>query len=324
MRFCLTIMLLCLLCAGAENTVSRQELRIAQYVEGGSDHGHIWSSFPGALSSLLKHISTECNCNISTEPVVLGDLADKAIADYPFIYINASDCRIWTFSEETIANLRKYLENGGFIFIDAGITASFLREHPELAASHSYAEWEASPEVKALFEKVLPGKTFTPLDRKDDIFRIYYKGLPDPSVLPDSVREYVIKEKWPEGTYSAVAIKLNGRIAVLCTPIIAMGWGRNALGQWATNIQFRVLEQTEGLNQILQNAAYSGARFEVAREDGGKDIVYCQKEALPAWCMEPGGRWRVFRYYSSREISDYTHVFYTRLGTNIILYALTQ
>jgi len=32
----------------------------------------------------------------------------------------------------------------------------------------------------------------------------------------------------------------------------------------------------------------------------------------------------VFRYYASREISDFAHVFYTRLGTNILLYALTR
>ena len=32
----------------------------------------------------------------------------------------------------------------------------------------------------------------------------------------------------------------------------------------------------------------------------------------------------MFRYYASREISDYTHEFYTRLGTNIILFAIMQ
>ena len=322
MRLCIAIISFLALMGIAED--ARPEIRIAQYVEGGNARGLLWSSYPGALSSLLKHVSTECKCNIVPEPAVIGDFTDSRLADYPFIYINAADCREWSFSEEAIAKLRDYLENGGFIFIDAGITASFLREHPELAASHSYAEWEASPEIKTLFEKVLPGNPFMPLDRKHPLFSIYYKGLPDTAKLPDTVRDYVEKEKWPEGTYSAVAIRLNGRMAVLCTPIIAMGWARNELGQWKTNIQFRVLEQTEGLDQVLKNAAYSGAKFEVVREDGGKDIVYCQKEALPAWCMEPGGRWRVFRYYASREISDYTHEFYTRLGTNIILYAILQ
>ena len=45
---------------------------------------------------------------------------------------------------------------------------------------------------------------------------------------------------------------------------------------------------------------------------------------MPSWANEPGGKWRVFRYYGSREISDFAHTFYTQFGTNIILYALTH
>ncbi|MEM4248222.1 MAG: hypothetical protein QXH80_03060, partial [Candidatus Nanoarchaeia archaeon] len=74
----------------------------------------------------------------------------------------------------------------------------------------------------------------------------------------------------------------------------------------------------------LRSAAYSGARYEAVLEDGRKDIVYCQTEALPAWVQEPDGRWRVFRYYQSNEISDFAHVFYTRLGINIFVYAYTH
>ena len=62
----------------------------------------------------------------------------------------------------------------------------------------------------------------------------------------------------------------------------------------------------------------------MTREDGGKDIIYCQEAALPAWAQAPDGNWRVFRYYASQEISDFAHQFYTQLGTNIIVYALTN
>jgi len=96
------------------------------------------------------------------------------------------------------------------------------------------------------------------------------------------------------------------------------------LGGWVTNIRFRIREGTEGLSDYLRKAAYSGARFEVTREDGAKDTIYCQKHALPAWVQEPGGRWRVFRYYGSREISDFAHEFYTRLGVNILAYAMSH
>ena len=116
-------------------------------------------------------------------------------------------------------------------------------------------------------------------------------------------------------------IRLNGRLAVICTPVIAMGWGRSARG-WETTISFRALEGTENLGEVLETAPYSGPRFEVTREDGGKDAIYCQGNALPAWSQAPTGLWRVFRYYKSEQISDFTHVFYTRLGINILLTAL--
>ncbi len=111
---------------------------------------------------------------------------------------------------------------------------------------------------------------------------------------------------------------------MLVTPIVAMGWGKNSLNQWETTIRFRILEGSKGLPELLANAAYSGPRFEVVREDGGKDVIYCQEGALPAWAQEPDGNWRVFRYYSSQEISDFAHVFYTRLGSNILVHALTN
>ena len=77
-------------------------------------------------------------------------------------------------------------------------------------------------------------KTFKSLPRSHKIYKVFYKGLPDPTVLPDTVREFVVNEKWPQGTYSAVGLEVNDRIAVLCTPIIAMGWGKRYDGEWET------------------------------------------------------------------------------------------
>jgi len=216
------------------------------------------------------------------------------------------------------------LGRGGFLFIDAGIVAEFLRESQELAQHHSFGEWDACPELKQAFAPVFPDQTFQPLKRSHPLFAAFYRGLPDTRNLPDTVRDYVEREKWPDGTYAAVGLRVEGRLAVLATPIIAMGWGRTVLGDWTTTIRFRVCEETAGLSDYLQTAAYSGTRFEVTREDGGKDVLYCQSAGLPAWVCEPGNRWRVFRYYGSREISDFAHVYYTQLGTNILVYALTH
>jgi hypothetical protein len=244
--------------------------------------------------------------------------------EFPFVYVNFADRQDWKLSDLERRNLRDYLERGGFIFFDAGINAEFLRDDPMLGQHHSFADWEACPELKALVKGVFPEKEFQPLKRSHPLFRAFHQGLPDPVNLPATVRDYVVREKWPEGTYSAVGLEVKGRLAVLATPIIAMGWGRNSIGAWTTTIRFRVLEETGGLSDYLKTAAYSGSRFEVTREDGAKDALYCQERALPAWVQEPGNRWRVFRYYGSREISDFAHVFYTQLGTNILVYALTH
>ena len=295
-------------------------VRIAQLVPGQAMRRH----YPDALPSLLQYIGETTTLKVVPEPVILDSFEDKRLFEFPFVYVNFADRQEWKFSELECRQLRDYLERGGFIFVDAGINAEFLRDNPELGQRHSFAEWEATPELKEAFAAVFPEKRFQVLKRSHPLFRSFFEGLPDSSTLPDSVRDYVVKEKWPEGTYSAVGLEVKGRLAVLATPIIAMGWGRNPLGNWTTTIRFRVLEETTGLSDYLKTAAYSGARFEVAREDGGKDIVYCQEHALPAWAQEPGNRWRVFRYYGSREISDFAHVYYTRLATNILMYAMTH
>ena len=298
-----------------------EPLRIAQLVQG---REAVSRHYPRALPSLLQHVNEVTTAQAETEPLLLESFADDRLFECPFVYVNFGDRADWTFSNVERDMLKQYLERGGFLFIDAGITAEFLRGRREMGQHHSFGEWAASPVLQKAFQPVFPGKEFRPLQRAHPIYRTFYEGLPDASALPDTVREFVVNEKWPDGTYSAAALNVKGRIAVLVTPIIAMGWGKNSLGSWVTTIRMRVREGTEGLSDYLQTAAYSGARYEVTREDGGTDIIYCQKEGLPAWVNEHQGPWRVFRYYGGREISDFAHVFYTRLGTNILLYALTH
>ncbi len=296
-------------------------VRVAQMRAGQA----IARRYPNALSGLLRHVAEKTTARLDTVPAVISSFEDKELFDYPYIYVNFADRPDWNLSAAERLNLRQYLERGGFLHIDAGITAEFLRENVEFGQHHSFGEWEARPELVTLFADLFPGRTLAPLPRAHPLFRLFYRSLPEAGGLPESVREYVVNEKWPDGTYSTVALQLQGgRVAVLITPIIAMGWGKNSLGNWETTIRFRVLEGAAGLSESLSRAAYSGARFEVRREDGGKDVVYCQQQALPAWVEEPGGRRRVFQYYGSTEISDFAHVFYTRLATNFLVYAMTH
>lgn len=296
------------------------EIRVARLVPGSAMH----QRYPNALPSLLQEMNAVTTTNAASQPAILESFEDPRLFSFPFVYANFADRESWEFTETEQARLREYLTRGGFLFIDAGITAEFLRDNPLFGQHHSFGEWQAHPALQDAFAEVLPGREFKPLGRSHDLYRVFYQGLPDPSNLPDTVRDFVVEEKWPDGTYSAVGLHVNDRLAVLATPIIAMGWGRHSWGEWITTIGFRIREGAEGLSERLATAAYSGERFEVRRLDSRTDIIYCQEPAKPAWVEEPDGTWRVFRYYHSTEISDYAHLFYTRLGINILTYALTH
>ena len=312
-------LLMCIFCV--VKTAAQNAVRIGRLTGGLQPFA---LSYSGALQSLLQHVRKTTFANVVPEPIDIRDFTDERLFSLPFIYANFADRIDWTFSDDERRNLKAYLERGGFLFIDAGITASFLRSVHGAGQHHSYAEWDATPELKEAFKAIFPEASFQVLKRSDPLFKAFYSGLPDTSLLPDSVRSYTEQEKWPDGTYSTVVLKINGRVAVMTTPIIAMGWGRSATGQWLNRIQFRILEDTQGLTEYVSNASYSGERFEATREDGGKDVIYCQSAATPSWNHEPSGKARIFRYYSSPEISDFAHEFYTRLGTNIVVYALTR
>ncbi len=296
------------------------EARVVQLVEGNV----LRRNYPDALTSLIAEINRSTTLRLHPDPLFIESFEDDALLEHSLVYVNFADRRDWTLSEREKSRLRQFILNGGFIFLDAGISASFLRENAQYGQSHSFAEWQVSPEVAELFQQVIPEERFQALPRSHPLFRAFYSGLPDPSSLPEAVRDYVVNEKWPQGTYSSMGLFVEGRLAIVALPIMAMGWGRNEMGQWTTFIGFRVREGAEGLSERLAEAAYSGVRFEVMREDGRQDWVYTQQEATPAWVQQPDETWRIFRYYFTPEISDYAHAFYTRLGVNVFIYAFTQ
>ncbi|MCC5789774.1 MAG: DUF4159 domain-containing protein [Opitutales bacterium] len=295
-------------------------LRIVQLVEGNP----LRRNYGNALPTLINTINEKTTLHLDPDPLFIESFEDERIFKHPLIYVNFADRQDWTLTEKEARNLRDFLQRGGFIYIDAGINAEFLRDDPRFGQNHSFADWEISPPIRDAFKQVFPEKSFERVPRSDPLFQVFFDGLPDATNLPDTVRDYVVEEKWPQGTYSFLGIQVDDRFSVLASPIIAMGWGRTQTGAWSNNISFRVRESAEGLSDQLQEAAYGGARFEATREDGRKDIIYCQEAATPSWVQEPDGRWRIFRYYHGREINDYAHQFYTQLGVNLFVLALTH
>ncbi|QYY36680.1 DUF4159 domain-containing protein [Ruficoccus sp. ZRK36] len=295
-------------------------VQVIQLIQGDT----LRRNYPGGLTSLLEEINDKTTLTLDPDPLVIQTFDDPRIFEHPFIYVNYADRADWTLSESEKEAINAYLDRGGFIYIDAGITPSFLRDSTQYGQFHSFAEWSVTPELQEAFSSIYPDKAFLPLPRSHPLFRAFYSGLPDATILPDTVRDFVVNEKWPQGTYAAMGLTVNGRLAVLAMPILAMGWGKNDFGQWTTFIGFRIREGAEGIDERLADAAYTGTSFEVTREDGRKDQIFTQEEAMPAWVSEPDGSWRLFRYYYTQEISDYAHGFYTQLGVNIFVYAYTQ
>ena len=283
--------------------------------------------YPDALPSLLTMMNEQTWAKFDTDPLFISELTDERIFENPILYINCDDQTNLEFTAEENQALRRYMELGGFVYLDAGIKASFLGAD----LGHSYAAWEERPEVREWFKNVFPEKAFIPLDRSHDLFRVFFKGLPQNSDLkieasqkrlPETVLTFVEQEKWPQGTYSFVGIKVKGRLACVASPICAMGWGRDEFGNWIPPISFRIRESAENFDENLKLASFAGKTFEVIREDGLKDIIYSEPGQRPAWVQEPTGRWRIFKYYQGEEISNYAHSFYARLGMNVFLYAL--
>ncbi|MAN37993.1 MAG: hypothetical protein CMI21_10330 [Opitutae bacterium] len=283
--------------------------------------------YPDALPSLLKMMNEQTFARFDTDPLYVSTLTDERLLENPILYVNCDDQPNLEFPQEERDALRRYMEQGGFVYLDAGIKASFLGSD----LGHSYAAWEERPEVKEWFAQVFPEKTFIPLPRNHDLFRTFFKGLPkndylkieqNQKRLPDTVLKFVEQEKWPQGTYSFVGMKVKGRLACVASPICAMGWGKDEFGAWIPPISFRIRESAENFDQNLKLASFSGGTFEVTREDGLKDVIYSEPGQRPVWVQEPTGRWRIFKYYSGEEISNYAHAFYSRLGMNVFLYAL--
>jgi hypothetical protein len=106
--FCLPFLLVPILEAQSGN----EEFKIArvQY-RGGGD----WYSSPTALTNLLNFAKERIPINVSTayDDVQLGS---RDIFNYPFLFMTGHGNI--SVNDSEMENLRNYLENGGFLFVD--------------------------------------------------------------------------------------------------------------------------------------------------------------------------------------------------------------
>jgi hypothetical protein len=102
---------------------------------GGGD----WYNDPSAEVNLLKFV--QANTNIKVKPVyVFADLSTDEIFSYPFLFMTGHGNVLFTGSEAQ--RLRKYLDNGGFLFIDDdyGLDKAIRREMKKVYPDQEFVE----------------------------------------------------------------------------------------------------------------------------------------------------------------------------------------
>jgi hypothetical protein len=118
----------------AQKTESTIKLARVKYSGGGD-----WYNDPSGEVNLLKYIAK--NTNIPVDPVYeYVDLASDHLFQYPLIFITGHGNM--RFSDEEVRNLRSYLENGGFLYIDDdyGLDSSVHKEMKKVFPEQNFAE----------------------------------------------------------------------------------------------------------------------------------------------------------------------------------------
>jgi hypothetical protein len=147
---------------------------------GGGD----WYNDPSAEVNLLKYLQANTTLNVKAE-YKFADMSSDEIFSYPFLFITGHGNVV--FSNSEAERLKKYLENGGFLYIDDdyGLDKAIRRE----------------------MKKVFPDKEFIEIPYSHKIYNILY----DFSSGPPKTHKH--DEKPPQG----FGIFIEERIAVYYT-----------------------------------------------------------------------------------------------------------
>lgn len=136
----------------AQNETGFQIARLKY--SGGGD----WYNDPSAEVNLLKFVQANTNVKVNAQYKFV-DVSSDEIFSYPFLFLTGHGNIV--FSTDEVNRLRKYLENGGFLYVDDdyGLDKAIRRE----------------------MKKVLPGNDFIEVPFSHKIFNIFYKfenGIP--------------------------------------------------------------------------------------------------------------------------------------------------
>ncbi len=137
---------------GTRNAGELFTIAQVQYSGGGD-----WYGDPSAIGNWLRLLRERTDIDTAEDREILK-LTDHVLFQYPMLYIvGHGNIRL---TENEVATLRKYLSNGGFLFVndDYGLDKSFRRE----------------------ISRVFPDQELQPIPNDHHIYNCYYdlEGLP--------------------------------------------------------------------------------------------------------------------------------------------------
>lgn len=101
------LLLFLLIAVGSAADITLARLRY----EGGGD----WYNDPDALPNLARELNTRTNIRCQ-EAEAVTSLTDANLFEYPFLFVTGHGNV--TFSDEERARLRRYVQGGGFVYVD--------------------------------------------------------------------------------------------------------------------------------------------------------------------------------------------------------------
>ncbi len=165
----------------AQKIVEKSAIKLARVkYSGGGD----WYNDPSAEVNLLKYVAKVTNINV--DPVYdYVDLASDNLFAYPIIFITGHGNM--NLNEVEVSNLRAYLQNGGFLYVDD---------------DYGFDEF-----IRRELTKVFPENKFVELPFNHGIYSSHFKF---PNGLP-KIHEH--DDKAPQG----FGMFYNGRLCIYYT-----------------------------------------------------------------------------------------------------------
>ena len=173
--------------------------------------GGDWDKDPKALPNLMREISRRSNVKANEKPRIVG-VSSEEIFSCPFVYFTgAKDFR---FTESEVQSLRKYLLQGGLVWVDNG-----------LSGRRSQCDIAFRREMK----RVLPDRYFEPIPMNHPVFSSFYRFREVPQAMnyKDDPLEMMKIDKRVAVIYTLNAYVSFWRTMLNKDGTVATGWDKD-------------------------------------------------------------------------------------------------